>query len=83
MGCSNGHEFEQAPGLVVDKDAWCAAVYWGGKESDTTERLNGAELIDSILITCGQQGISTQNNIHPADVKSRYVATIQLRKIHF
>ena len=26
--------------LVVDREAWLAAVQWGRKESDTTERLN-------------------------------------------
>ena len=26
--------------LVMDREAWCAAIHWGRKESDTTERLN-------------------------------------------
>ena len=30
----DGHEFEQALGAVVDREAWCAAVHH--KESDTT-----------------------------------------------
>ena len=36
----NGHEFEQAP--VVGDGQGSLAYYspWGGKESDTTERLN-------------------------------------------
>ena len=26
--------------LVMDREAWCAVIPWGRKESDTTERLN-------------------------------------------
>ena len=33
-------EFERAPELVMDREAWRAADPWGRKESDTTEQLN-------------------------------------------
>ena len=33
----NGHEFEQTLGDSEDREAWCAAVHGGCKESDATE----------------------------------------------
>ena len=36
----NGHEFEQALGVVKDREAWHATVSpWGPKELDKTEQL--------------------------------------------
>ena len=36
----DGHEFEQAPGFVMDWEAWCAAVLGGHRALDPSERLN-------------------------------------------
>ena len=35
----NGHKFEQALEMVMDREAWHASP-WGRKEMDKTERLN-------------------------------------------
>ena len=40
----NGNESEQAREMVKDREAWCAAVHGGHKESDMTEWLNWTEL---------------------------------------
>ena len=31
--------------LVMDREAWHAAIHWGRKESDTTERLNWTDAL--------------------------------------
>ena len=36
----NGHEFEQAPGVVVGQGSLACCSPWGRKASDMTERLN-------------------------------------------
>ena len=36
----DGHEFEQAPGIVDGQGSLPCCSLWGFKESDTTERLN-------------------------------------------
>ena len=38
----NGHEFEQAPEIVKDREAWRASPL-GSKELDMTDRLNNNE----------------------------------------
>ena len=39
---SSNMDLSKLQELVMDREAWCSA--WGRKESDMTERLNGAEL---------------------------------------
>ena len=41
----NGHEFEQAPGVVDGQGNLACCIPWGRKESDTSEQLNWTELI--------------------------------------
>ena len=40
----NGHEFEQTPGDGKAQGSLPCCSPWGGKESDTTERLNNNKL---------------------------------------
>ena len=44
----NGHEFEQTPGMVKDREAWRAAVH-GVTESDVTLQLKNNKLLPSIF----------------------------------
>ena len=41
----DGHEFEQAPGVGDGQGSPACCSLWGHKESDTTKRLNGTELM--------------------------------------
>ena len=47
----NGHEFEQALGVVDGQGSLACCTPWGRKESDTTEWLNWTELSWTKLIT--------------------------------
>ena len=41
----DGHEFEQALGVGDGQGSLACCSPWGRKESDTTERLNRAEIL--------------------------------------
>ena len=45
----HGHEFEWTPGVGDEKRGLACCNWWGRKESDTTEWLNGTELIHVAL----------------------------------
>ena len=45
----DGHEFEQVPGVSDGQGGLVCWSPWGRKESETTERLNGTELIELVV----------------------------------
>ena len=52
IGCHywvNGHEFGWALGVVDGQGSLVCCCPWGCEESDTTEQLNGTELIDVLI----------------------------------
>ena len=53
----NGHEFEQALGVVDGQGSLVCCSPWGRKESDTTEGLNCTELMDYCLPDSSVHGI--------------------------
>ena len=48
----DGHEFEQTPGDGEGQGGLTCCSPWGGKESDTTERLKNNNNTTNILGTC-------------------------------
>ena len=48
----NGHEFEQSLGVGDGQGSLVCFSPWGHKESDTTERLSGTELIMACIHLC-------------------------------
>ena len=47
----SGHGFEQALGVGVGQGGLACCSPWGGKELDTTERLNWTELKGLVIVT--------------------------------
>ena len=52
--------------LVMDREAWCAVVHGGHKESDTTEQLNWIELMPFPPGDFPNPGIKCASHVAPA-----------------
>ena len=52
----NGHEFEQTPGDVKDREAWCAAVHGVTKSQTRVSKLNTTD--QSVCRLCSLSFIS-------------------------